>query len=68
LKFDVTFGKGKDAVVKHWESYPIKSHYDAETTEIELFSYYIKMGMDDIMSFPDYLEKFKLLGCKILED
>ena len=39
-----------------------------ETTESELFSYYLKREMDDIMSFSDYLERFKSSGSKILED
>lgn len=37
-----------------------------EITEDELFSLYLKRGFDDIMSFPDYVEKFKAAGCCVL--
>lgn len=34
-----------------------------EITESELFSLYLERGFDDIMSFPDYMERFKQAGC-----
>lgn len=37
-----------------------------EATESELFDYYLTRGWDDIMSFPDFLERMKNNGCKIL--
>lgn len=39
-----------------------------EATESELFDYYLTHGWDDIMSFPDYLEKMKNAGVKIAYD
>ena len=34
--------------------------------EDELFSLYLSRGMDDIYSFPDYVERFKAAGTLIL--
>ena len=45
----------------------IENEKIVEITKSELISYYFEREIDDIMSFPDYLEKFKKLGCKILE-
>ena len=39
-----------------------------EATESELFDYYLTRGWNDIMSFPDYLEKMKNAGVKIAYD
>lgn len=36
-------------------------------TEKELFDLYLKRGMDEIMSFPYYKERFKAAGC-VVED
>lgn len=38
-----------------------------EITERELFTLYLKRGMDDICSFPRYVEMFKKAGCVILD-
>ena len=34
--------------------------------EDELFDLYLKRGMDDIYSFPEYIERFKAAGTLIL--
>lgn len=34
--------------------------------EDELFGLYLKRGMDDIFSFPEYIERFKAAGTLIL--
>ena len=34
--------------------------------EDELFDLYLKRGMDDIYSFPDYVERFKRAGTLVL--
>ena len=44
----------------------IKNKRIIEATEIELFKYYLKRELDDIYSFPDYLEKIKNMGVKII--
>lgn len=38
-----------------------------EIGENELFSLYLERGVDDLMSFPDYVEKFKAAGCVVHE-
>lgn len=38
-----------------------------EATEVELMEYYLTRGWDDIMSFPDFLERMKASGCKVNE-
>lgn len=38
-----------------------------EATESELFDYYLTRGWDDIMSFPDYLEKMKSAGVEVVK-
>jgi hypothetical protein len=38
-----------------------------EITESELFTLYLRRGMDDIYSFPQYVEMFKKAGCVILD-
>lgn len=38
-----------------------------EITENELFHLYLDRGMDDIYSFPQYVEMFKKAGCVILD-
>ena len=38
-----------------------------EITENELFKLYLDGGMDDIYSFPQYVEMFKKAGCVILD-
>ncbi|MBQ5640483.1 MAG: hypothetical protein IIV05_01615 [Ruminococcus sp.] len=37
-----------------------------EITEGELFCLYIDRGFDDIMSFPDYMARFKQAGCCVI--
>ena len=37
-----------------------------EITENELYSLWLKRGMDDIMSFTDYMFRFEELGTKII--
>ena len=37
-----------------------------EATENELFDYYLTRGWDDIMSFPEFLERMKRSCCKVL--
>ena len=37
-----------------------------EATELELYKLYLKREMYDVLSFYDYLLRFKELGCKIL--
>lgn len=37
-----------------------------EATEKELFSYYLTRGFDDLMSFPDFLDRMKHGGCTII--
>ena len=44
----------------------IENNKIVEITETELFSLYLKRGYDDIMSFTDYKEQFKRLGCKVI--
>lgn len=39
-----------------------------EITENELFSLYLKRGMDDIMDFNEYSRRMKNSGCIIKED
>ena len=34
--------------------------------EDELFDLYLKRGMDDIYSFPNYVERFKMAGTLVL--
>lgn len=34
-------------------------------TENELFDIYLNRGMDDVMSFPDYKERFEKAGCVV---
>ena len=38
-----------------------------EATESELFDYYLTRKWDDIMSFPDYLEKMKSAGVEVVK-
>lgn len=38
-----------------------------EATESELFDYYLTREWDDIMSFPDYLEKMKSAGVEVVK-
>lgn len=33
-----------------------------EATESELYDYYLTRGWDDVMSFPEYLEKMRSAG------
>jgi hypothetical protein len=39
-----------------------------EITESELFSLYLKRGMDDIMDFNEYAVRMKETGCVVKED
>lgn len=36
-----------------------------EITESELFELYLKRGMDEIMSFPDYKDRMESAGTKV---
>lgn len=38
-----------------------------EATRDELFNYYISRELDDIYSFPDYVDLMKKAGTKIIE-
>lgn len=38
-----------------------------ECTRVELFKYYLKRELDDIYSFPDYIELMRKAGTKIIE-
>lgn len=38
-----------------------------EATKSELFNYYLDRELDDIYSFPDYIELMKKTGTKIIE-
>lgn len=38
-----------------------------EITESELFDLWLERGMDDIMSFPEYIITFEALGCTVLK-
>lgn len=37
-----------------------------EITESELFDLWLERGMDDIMSFPEYINCFRSAGCVVL--
>lgn len=37
-----------------------------EITETELFDLWLERGMDDLLSFPDYIRSFQSAGCKVL--
>ena len=45
----------------------IENNKIIEISEIELYSLWLKRGYDDIMSFTDYKEQFKRVGCKVIE-
>lgn len=38
-----------------------------EISEAELFDMWLERGMDDLMSFPDYVHSFRTAGCKVPE-
>lgn len=38
-----------------------------ETTETELYGYWLRNGMDDIYSFPEYKERMIEEGVKVIE-
>ena len=40
----------------------IENNKIVEATENELFDYYLRVGWDDVMSFPDYSEHMKDKG------
>lgn len=44
----------------------IESGKIVEATENELFNYYLKRDLDEIYSFPDYLNKMKTCGVNII--
>jgi hypothetical protein len=46
----------------------IKNGKIAKATESELFGVYLKRGLDDIMSFPDYKRRCVELGTEIVEE
>ena len=37
-------------------------------SKADLFEHYLVIGMDDIMSFPDYMERMKRRGVEIKEE
>ena len=43
----------------------IENRKIVKATENELFDFYLKIGMDDIMSFTDYIEKLEKSGCEV---
>ena len=45
----------------------IKNGMIIKATEKELYRYYLKRGLDDIYSFPDYVEQMKKLGVEVKE-
>lgn len=46
----------------------VKNGKIVEATEDELFTNYLKRGLDDVMSFPEYLKRCKELGTKVIEE
>ena len=38
-----------------------------EVTDAELFSLYLKRGMDDIMDFHEYRRRMENAGCTVIE-
>ena len=46
----------------------VKNGKIVEATENEMFAYYLKQGWDDIFPFPEYLEKCKEHGTKIIDE
>jgi len=45
----------------------IENNKIVEATEDELFSEYLRKGLDDIYSFPDYIDRMMRVGVKIIE-
>lgn len=39
-----------------------------EVTEMELFSLYLKRGMDDVMDFHEYRRRMEYAGCTVTEE
>ena len=39
-----------------------------EATEDELFSVYLKQGIDDIYSFPDYINRMIAIGVNVTKE
>lgn len=37
-------------------------------SKADLFEHYLVIGMDDVMSFPDYMERMKRQGVEIAEE
>jgi hypothetical protein len=46
----------------------VKNGRIVEATESELRNYWLTKGLDDIYSFPEYLEKMQECGVKIVEE
>lgn len=46
----------------------IESGKIVEATKQELYSHYLKLGYDDIYSFPEYLERMESYGVKVREN
>jgi len=46
----------------------VKNGKIIKTTESELFNYYLSRELDDIYSFPDYLDKMKNIGVEIQKE
>lgn len=46
----------------------IKNHKIIEATEDELYVHWLKSELDEIISFPDYMEQCKAGGTKIVEE
>ena len=39
-----------------------------EITEQELYHLWLERGMDDILSFPDYIDSFRSAGCVVKKE
>ncbi len=37
-----------------------------EATELELYDYWLRLGLDDLFSFPDYVKSMKRVGVKVI--
>jgi len=46
----------------------IKNGKIIKATEVELFKYYIEREYEDILSFPDYLDRMKNIGVEIQKE
>ena len=46
----------------------VKSGKIVEATDIELFRYWLESGWCDVYSYPDYKNRVKELGTRVIED